>query len=229
MTPPVPLRRSALGSDGAGREDHRRNHGPPRILEDRPGDAALRSSPHRDRRRLLLRALLPDSYQKMAEDGLAIDAWLAHTHHWLDGDPGEMTRVRWRLGPGDRSHQDRPVGYCRQGEGSPGGLPVRRRDGKHDAVCDRHDLLRERYSNGTWATSTRNSIEASQGSSSAPRTTPERDIKLIACTREHIGDDAHLMADGYWTYTSAAAIRLANQMAEYNVSFYDEAIPQVHA
>ena len=37
------------------------------------------------------------------------------------------------------------------------------------------------------------------------------------------------MADGYWTYTSAAAIRLANQMAEYNVSFYDEAIPQVHA
>lgn len=55
---------------------------------------------------------------------------------------------------------------------------------------------------------------------------PERDIELIARTRKVIGDDRFLMADGYWTYTPADAIRLARRMEEHNVNFYEEPVPQ---
>ena len=55
---------------------------------------------------------------------------------------------------------------------------------------------------------------------------PDRDLELIARTRRAIGDDCLLMADGYWTYTLREAIRLARRMEPYNVSFYEEPIPQ---
>ena len=55
---------------------------------------------------------------------------------------------------------------------------------------------------------------------------PDRDLELIARTRQVIGDDCKLMADGYWTYTLREAIRLAQNMEPYNVNFYEEPIPQ---
>ena len=55
---------------------------------------------------------------------------------------------------------------------------------------------------------------------------PDRDLELIARTRQVIGDDCKLMADGYWTYTLREAIRLAQEMEPYNVNFYEEPIPQ---
>ena len=55
---------------------------------------------------------------------------------------------------------------------------------------------------------------------------PDRDLELIARTRQVIGDDCKLMADGYWTYTLREAIRLAQKMEPYNVNFYEEPIPQ---
>ena len=55
---------------------------------------------------------------------------------------------------------------------------------------------------------------------------PDRDLELIARTRQVIGDGCKLMADGYWTYTLREAIRLAQQMEPYNVNFYEEPIPQ---
>ena len=55
---------------------------------------------------------------------------------------------------------------------------------------------------------------------------PDRDLELIARTRQVIGDDCKLMADGYWTYTLCEAIRLAQEMEPYNVNFYEEPIPQ---
>lgn len=55
---------------------------------------------------------------------------------------------------------------------------------------------------------------------------PDRDLELIARTRQVIGDDSKLMADGYWTYTLREAIRLAQEMEPYNVYFYEEPIPQ---
>ena len=55
---------------------------------------------------------------------------------------------------------------------------------------------------------------------------PEADLALIAGTREYVGPDVQLMADSYWTYPPDRAIDLATRMAEYDVSFYEEPVPQ---
>lgn len=55
---------------------------------------------------------------------------------------------------------------------------------------------------------------------------PGADIALIATARDHVGPDMRLMADSYWTYPPDAAIDLARRMAEYDIWFYEEPIPQ---
>ena len=51
-------------------------------------------------------------------------------------------------------------------------------------------------------------------------------IAQIAGVREYIGDDLVLLVDGYWTYSTETAIRLAKEMEEYDVYWFEEPIPQ---
>ena len=56
--------------------------------------------------------------------------------------------------------------------------------------------------------------------------TLEADLAQIAAAREHIGPNAKLMVDAYWSYSTRSAIGLSKQMEDLGVYFFEEPMPQ---
>jgi L-alanine-DL-glutamate epimerase-like enolase superfamily enzyme len=54
----------------------------------------------------------------------------------------------------------------------------------------------------------------------------EGDIAQIAGVREYIGPGVRLMVDAYFSYTPSSAIKLAKLMAEHDIFWFEEAVPQ---
>lgn len=55
---------------------------------------------------------------------------------------------------------------------------------------------------------------------------PKIDILQIDSVRKHIGTDIKLMVDAFWSYSLQSAIKLAKQMEEFDVYFFEEPLPQ---
>ena len=54
----------------------------------------------------------------------------------------------------------------------------------------------------------------------------EKDVEQIAAVREYIGPNVSLMVDGYFCYTPETAIKLARQIADLDIFWLEEPIPQ---
>lgn len=54
----------------------------------------------------------------------------------------------------------------------------------------------------------------------------EQDVRQVAGVREYVGSEIRLMADGYWTYSPNSAIKLARQVADFDLFWLEELIPQ---
>ena len=155
----------------------------------------------------------------IGKDPLAIRARLADMHLWLDGYLGWDGVSAQVIGAieialWDILGKDKGVSIATLLGAGIDSLPLYA-TGSFERDLDWH----ETYFDETLATGIKG-IKVRLGND------PLRDIQLIARTRDRIGDEVHLMADGYWTYSPDQAIRLARQMEEFNVSFYEEPIPQ---
>lgn len=54
----------------------------------------------------------------------------------------------------------------------------------------------------------------------------EADTAQIEGVREYIGPDIKLMVDAYFCYTPASAIKLAQRIADYDIFWFEEPVPQ---
>jgi L-alanine-DL-glutamate epimerase-like enolase superfamily enzyme len=54
----------------------------------------------------------------------------------------------------------------------------------------------------------------------------EADLAEIAGVREYIGPEIKLMVDAYFCYTASSAIKLSKRMAEHDVYWFEEPVPQ---
>ncbi|MCB0170051.1 MAG: mandelate racemase/muconate lactonizing enzyme family protein [Anaerolineae bacterium] len=54
----------------------------------------------------------------------------------------------------------------------------------------------------------------------------EPDVAQVAAVRDYIGPGVRLMVDGYFCYTPSTAIKLAKAIAEYDIYWLEEPIPQ---
>jgi L-alanine-DL-glutamate epimerase-like enolase superfamily enzyme len=55
---------------------------------------------------------------------------------------------------------------------------------------------------------------------------PQQNIEQIAAVRKFVGPDIRVMTDGYWCFSEKSAIWMAKRMADYDVFWFEEAMPQ---
>ena len=54
----------------------------------------------------------------------------------------------------------------------------------------------------------------------------EADVGQVAAVRKYLGPNHRLMVDGYFSYTPSTAIELAKRIAEYDIFWLEEPVPQ---
>jgi L-alanine-DL-glutamate epimerase-like enolase superfamily enzyme len=54
----------------------------------------------------------------------------------------------------------------------------------------------------------------------------EADVRQIAGVREYVGPEIRVMTDAYWSYSPASAIKLSKLIADYDLFWFEEAMPQ---
>jgi len=54
----------------------------------------------------------------------------------------------------------------------------------------------------------------------------DADVTQIEAVRKHVGPNARLMADAYWTYSPGSALKLARRVADYDLFWFEEPMPQ---
>ncbi len=56
--------------------------------------------------------------------------------------------------------------------------------------------------------------------------TVEADAEVVATVREHVGPDTLMGVDSYWFHDPDTALELARRIAEYDIHFFEEPVPQ---
>lgn len=54
----------------------------------------------------------------------------------------------------------------------------------------------------------------------------DADVTQIEAVRKHVGPNVRLMADAYWTYSPGSALKLARRVADYDLFWFEEPMPQ---